>query len=103
MASKYSLPHINIEGRRERADFTSPSDRRPGSPPPRDRQQHGAMLRGQFSQAATEFKQDRPQDERVSPDAGVYLEVELRANANPDELEKKRSHLKPASAKLGAS
>jgi hypothetical protein len=61
------------------------------------------MLRGQFSQAATEFEQDRPRDDRVSPDAGIYLEVELRPNANSDGLERKRSHLKPASAKLGAS
>lgn len=103
MASKYTLPHINIENRRERADFKSTNERFPGSLPPRDRQQHGAMLRGQFSQAATEFEHDRPRDDRVSPDAGVYLEVELRPNANPDGLERKRSHLKPASAKLGAS
>ena len=103
MASKYSLPHINIESRRERADFKSTNERFPGSPPPRDRQQHGAMLRGQFSQAANDFEQDRPRDERVSPAAGVYLEVELRPNASPDSLERKRSNLKPASAKLGAA
>ena len=103
MASKYSLPHINIESRRERADFKSTNERFPGSPPPRDRQQHGAMLRGQFSQAANDFEQDRPRDERVSPAAGVYLEVELRPNASPDSLERKKSHLKPASAKLGAA
>lgn len=96
MASKYSLPHINIESRRERADFKSTNERFPGSPPPRDRQKHGAMLRGQFSQAANDFEQDRPRDERVSPAAGVYLEVELRPNASPDSLERKKSHLKPS-------
>lgn len=100
MASKYILPHINIENRRERADFKSTNDRFPGSPPPRDRQRHGALLRGQFSAAVAGFEQDRPRDERLTPEPGVYLEVELRPNSNPDSLEKKRSHLKPASAKL---
>lgn len=103
MAAKYTLPHINIESRRERADFKSTNERFPGSPPPRDRQQHGAMLRGQFSQSARGFEQDRPRDERVDPEAGIYLEVELRPNSNPDSLERKRSHLKPTSAKLAAS
>ncbi|SDK84467.1 Subtilase family protein [Aliiruegeria lutimaris] len=103
MASKYTLPHINIENRRERADFKSTSERFPASPPPRERQQHGGLLRKQLTSAITDFEQDRPRDDRVAPEPGVYLEVELRPNSNPDSLEKKRSHLKPASAKLDAS
>lgn len=103
MASKYSLPHINIESRRVQANYKSTNERFPGSPPPRDRRKHGAMLRGQFSKAVTEFEQDRPHDDRVTADGGVYLEVELRSNASPDGLERKRSKLKPASAKLGDS
>jgi len=103
MASKYTLPHINIESRRERADFKSTNERFPGSPPPRDRQKHGALLRGQLLSAVSDFEQERPRDERVTSEPGVYLEIELRPNSNPDSLEKKRSHLKPASAKLDAS
>ena len=103
MTSKYTLPHINVESRRERADFKSASERFTESRPIRDRQQHGALLRAQFSSAVKEFEQDRPSDKRVTPEAGVYLEVELQRNANPDSLEKKRNRLKPASAKLKAS
>ncbi len=100
MASKYNLPHISIDGRRERADFKSSSDRFPSTPPPRDRRQHAELLRGQLADAITTFDQERPQDRRIDPTPGVFLEVELRPGANTDNLEKKRAGLKPASAKL---
>ena len=103
MASNYKHPHINIENRRERTTFRSANDRFPSSPPPRDQRQHGALLRGQLSDAVSSFERSRPSDERVTAARGVYLELELRPETNPDAYEKKTSGLKPASAKLDVS
>lgn len=103
MASRYTLPHINIESRREQTDFKSTSERFPGSPPPRDRKQHGSLLRSQLASAVSSFEQERPKLEGLEPSPGTYLEVELRPNSNPDALEKKKAELKPTSAKLDSA
>ena len=103
MASNYNRPHINIENRRQSAKFKSTSDRYPSKPPPRDWKQHGALLRKQLTNAVTGFERDRPTDVHVEPTPGVYLELELRPNSNPDEYEKKRRGLKPVAGKTDPS
>ena len=45
------------------------------------------------------FKKYRPNNQRLEPNEDIYLELELRPRSDPNEYEKKKTGLKPASAK----
>ena len=100
MATKYSLPHIDLIGRRSRTAYKSTNDRFPGAKQPRDRVAHGGRLRGDLQSALSAFDADRPVDPRVEPVKGVFLEVELQRGASADKLERKTDGVKPLAANL---
>lgn len=100
MATRYTLPHIDISSRRSRVDYKSSSDRFPSKPQPRDRVAHGGKLRADLASAFQAFEEERPQDPRVEPVRGAFLEVELRRGSVADKLERKSDGVAPLSVKL---
>ena len=100
MTTKYSLPHIDLIGRRSRTAYKSTNDRFPGGKQPRDRVAHGERLRGDLQSAFSAFDADRPVDPRVEPVKGAFLEVELQRGASADKLERKTNGVKPLAANL---
>lgn len=103
MTSNYELPHINIENRCERVAFKSTNQVFSIDSGRRDPKEHAGLLRKQLFEAVRSFEQSRPKDARVTPTAGVYLELELQPTTNPDTYEKKNYGLKPALAKPDVS
>lgn len=100
MATRYSLPHIDIISRQSRVDYKSSSDRFPSKPQPRDRVAHGAKLRGDLATAFDRFETSRPKDPRIEPVRGAFLEVELRRGSVADKLERKTDGVAPLAVTL---
>jgi hypothetical protein len=97
----FNLPHIDISGRRIARLYQAPQENRGGGSAPRIRAEHGARLQAELTQAFEDADRVRPTDERIGvPPAGTYLEVEMRRNADPDALEKKRAGIKPGAVQL---
>lgn len=100
MASRYNLEHIDIIGRKTRVDYKASNDRFPGKQQPRDRTVHGGKLRGDLKSAFKEFDENRPEDPRVEPVKGAFIEVELKRGGVADKLERKTDGVKPLAAHL---
>ncbi|MEQ1932120.1 MAG: peptidase S8 family protein, partial [Parvularculaceae bacterium] len=67
----------------------------------RVREEHGRRLANELDAAFAAMDQARPQDQRLPPIEGSFLEVELRAGAKVDDtLTHKREGIRPAAVKL---
>lgn len=100
MPSRFIKPHIDISGRRIARDYQAPRENRGGGGAPRIREEHGRLLLAQLGTAFAGTDQSRPQDQRIDPPQGVYLEVELRRNEKPDKLERKSAGVQPGAVKV---
>lgn len=100
MPTRFILPHIDIAQRRIARDYQAPQENRGGGGAPRIREEHGAMLQAQLSATFQQADATRPVDDRLEPSQGVYLEVELKRGAKPNELEKKKAGIKPGAVRL---
>ena len=100
MPGRFIKPHIDISGRRIARDYQAPRENRGGGGAPRIREEHGRLLLAQLGTAFAGADQARPQDQRIDPPQGVYLEVELRRNEKPDKLERKSAGVQPGALKV---
>jgi len=71
-----------------------------GGAAPRIREEHGARLQAQLAAAFQGADRSRPDDDRLDPSEGVYLEVELARGSKSDELERKKPGIKPGAVQL---
>ena len=100
MATRFTLPHIDIARRRVTRPFQAPRENRGGGGAPRIREEHGALLQTQLEEAFRGSDQAKPEDDRLDPAEGVYLEIELARKHKPDNLERKTANIKPGAVKL---
>ena len=100
MPTRFNLPHIDIAQRQITRPYQAPRENRGGGGATRIREEHGARLQAEL--AATFFEADatRPDDERLEPSEGVYLEIELRRLAKANNLERKKPGILPGAVKL---
>lgn len=103
MAPRYTLPHIDLIGRKSRVAYKASNDRFPSSSQPRDRVAHGGKLRGDLQSAFEAFDETRPVDPRVEPVKGAFLEVELRRGSVADNLERKTDGVIPLAVQTDAA
>lgn len=102
MPTRYDRPHIDISGRFTRRDYQAPNQNRAGAGTPRARGAHGGKLRGDLATAFADFDRERPEDERVDPVEGAFLEVELARGTPIETVERKRDGVQPAAARQQA-
>ncbi len=100
MAPPYDLPHIDLSRRLQAASFTSAASNPIGAGTPRNREEHGAKLRGELAASYLAFDAARRQDARLDPPQGAFLEVELKRGSRVDAVERKKKGIKPGAAKL---
>lgn len=100
MAPRYTLPHIDLIGRKSRVAYKASNDRFRSGNQPRGRVAHGGKLRGDLASAFKAFDEARPEDPRVEPVKGAFLEVELRRGSVADNLERKTDGVKPLAVQL---
>jgi len=101
MPTRFNLPHIDIADRRINRPYQAPRENRGGGGAPRIRGEHGARLQAQLAASFQAADLVRPTDDRLpEPPQGVYLEVELKRSAKPDNLEKKKPGIKPGAVQL---
>jgi hypothetical protein len=99
MPSRFNLPHIDISNRAVLRPYQAPQENRGGGSAPRIREEHGRRLQAQLTAAFLAGDSLKTTDDRLEPASGVYLEVELRGGSKVDDLERKRSGVKPAATK----
>lgn len=100
MPNEFDLPHIDIGRRAIARPFQAPREARGGGGAPRIREEHGARLQAQLSNALSIADEARPTHDNLEPTPGVYLEVELARKKKPDKLEKKSVGISPGAVKL---
>lgn len=98
MASRFTLPHIDISALHSSSEYTGSSTG--GSSTPRIRAEHGTKLLNELNAAFEAIDEVRGQDERLDAAGGGFIEVELRRGANPTTvLERKTEGIRPGAVK----
>ncbi|MCB6178106.1 S8 family peptidase [Rhodobacter sp. Har01] len=92
MATRFSLPHIDISAFVTSTDYAGQGGG--GSSSTRIRQAHGARLLNELNAALTASDLDRVLDDRLPPPTGTYIEVELQRRTKPDGLDLKTKGIK---------
>ena len=100
MATRFTLPHIDISAFVTSADYSGQGGG--GSSATRIRQEHGSRLLNELSAAFEAADASRVLDERLPPPTGSYVEVELRRGTNPDALARKTQGIKPTAVQDSA-
>jgi hypothetical protein len=98
MATRFTLPHIDITGLHSAGDYQGGGSGR-GSSAVRIREEHGRRLLNELNASLAAADAGRPTDDRLPPATGGYVEVELRRGTSPDILERRRSGLAPRASK----
>lgn len=98
MASRFTLPHIDISRFRSTGDYVGQGSGS-GSSAVRIREEHGAKLLRELDAAFVAADQLRIRDERLPPAGGSYIEVELRRGSDPYKLERKGEGIRPRAVK----
>ncbi|MGB3501038.1 MAG: S8 family peptidase [Mesorhizobium sp.] len=93
MASRFTLPHIDISRFVEKADYVGEGSGRSNTV--REREAHGAKLQQEFNAALGMIDALRVSDDRLPPADGGYIEVALKRGTSPDILERKRANVRP--------
>lgn len=101
MASRYSLPHIDIAQFSDARDYTGEGAYVEKAA--RDRAEHGRKLRAELSAALASADQDRPDDDRLPATAGTRIEVELRRGTDPEVLNLKKQGIRAGASKYNAT
>ena len=97
MASRFSLPHIDISGFRSSSPYQGSGSPIDGAV--RIRAEHGRRLQNELNAALAAADAERPADDRLPLATGTYLEVELQRGTKPDILARKREGIRPAAVK----
>ncbi|WP_375263423.1 S8 family serine peptidase [Palleronia sp.] len=100
MPSRYDRSHIDISARFTRRDFIAPAQNLSGGGTPRARATHGGRLRGELATALEAYDRERPQDDRLDPIEGVFLELELARGTPIEAMERKRDGVMPTAARV---
>jgi len=103
MPGPFERPHLRIDGRIRRAEYTPPSSRGGGDRIPRNRGDHAVKLRSELDRSYEAFEARRIRDERLPNPDGVFLEVELRRGTPVETLDRKGPKIKAGPAKLDAN
>jgi hypothetical protein len=97
MASRFTLPHINITASVAVSDYSGRGS--PGNPAVRIREEHGARIQNELNVALAAADQLRTTDERLEPATGAYIEVELRRGTPADSLDMKTQGIRAGAVK----
>jgi hypothetical protein len=97
MASRFTLPHIEITRFRQLHEYASSGSG--GNPVDRIRAEHGRRLQGELDAALKLAEEMRPKDERLPPATTTILEVELRRGTDPEKLDRVRDNIRSSAAK----
>ena len=97
MATRFSLPHIDISANYSSSAYTGEGSGR--STNVRIRDEHAARLQNELDAALAVVDQQRAADPRLPPAQGGYIEVELRRGSSPDILERRTLGLRPGAVK----
>jgi hypothetical protein len=97
MASRFSLPHIEITRFVSNQDYAGSSSY--GSSAVRIRDEHGKRLQNELKAALALADKSRPADDRLAAPSGTILEVELRRGTPADILEQKSKGVRVGAAK----
>jgi len=100
MASRFTLPHIEITRFKSRQDYAGVGSG--GNPVDRIREEHGRRLQGELNAALKLAEEMRPKDDRLPAPTTSIIEVELRRGADPETLDRKRSDIRSSAAKANA-
>nr|WP_321361387.1 S8 family peptidase [uncultured Hyphomonas sp.] len=87
----FDKPHIDISSRVQKRRYQSPPRNMGEGSAPRVRAEHGARIKAEMEAAFVSADEIRPEDERLPPPEGVYLEVDLRRGANPEKTLERKS------------
>ena len=101
MASRFTLPHIDIAEFKSSQSYTGSSSY--GSSVVRIREEHGRRLKNELTAALAMADLARPTDARLEPPNGTFLEVELRRGTRADILEQRTEDIRPSAAKASES
>ncbi len=92
---EFDKPHIDISQRVLRRSYQAPRRNMGGGSAPRVREEHGARILAEMRAAFIDAETERPMDERIEAPSGVFLEVELQKDANPETvLDRKRDNIR---------
>ncbi len=97
MATRFSLPHIDISANYSSSAYTGEGSGRSNNV--RIRDEHAARLQNELDAALAVVDQQRAADPRLPPAQGGYIEVELRRGSSPDILERRTLGLRPGAVK----
>jgi hypothetical protein len=92
MASRFTLPHIEINRFKDRQDYAGSGSA--GNPVDRIRAEHGRRLQNELEAALRLADELRPTDERLPAPTTTILEVELRRGTDPDRLDRSRDDIR---------
>jgi len=98
MASRFSLPHLDITPFAAPHAYQGESSGSGGNP--RVREEHGRRVQNELTAALRLADQLRPADDRLKPPTGTFIEVELRRGTKPDVLDQKREGIRTGAAKV---
>jgi hypothetical protein len=97
MASRFTLPHIEITRFKSQQDYTGvPSG---GGSAVRIREEHGRRLQGELDAALKLAEELRPKDDRLAPATTSIIEVGLRRGTDPKNLDRKTADIRSSAAK----
>ena len=100
MASRFTLPHIEITRFRQQHEYASSGSG--GNPVDRIRTEHGRRLQGELDAALKLAEELRPKDERLPAATTSILEVELRRGTDPEKLDRVRDNIRSRSDRHSA-
>ena len=81
--------------------YTSAFQGRGGARAPRDREAHGARLRGELTASYLAFDAARARDSRLEGAESTVLELELTPGSKVEAVERKRDKFQPGAARIG--
>lgn len=97
MPTRFTLPHLDITAFKASTEYSGQGGG--GSGEARVRAEHGARLQNELRAAFAAMDADRVIDDRLPPNEGGYVEVELRRGADPEGLVRKKQGIKSAAVK----
>ena len=100
MPGPFDRPHLYIDGRVRRAEFTAAGSGRGSTDGLKNRGDHATRLKDDLARSYKAFEASRRRDERLPDAEGVFLEVELRRGTPVSVLDMKRPGIQVGPAKL---
>lgn len=98
MASRFKLPHIEIDRFRSRKEYAGSGSG--GNIASRIREEHGRRLQGELEAAMRLAEESRPRDDRLPTPTTSIIEVQLRRGTDPEKLDRKSDNIRSSAAKV---